>query len=232
MDGEPNPVTGSPVRPLVTLPAWLAGLVNAVPDWVIAGTFLVTWIRPSALGEGMVGRLLLVMMVEFIVVHSSAFMGSVAMSPSKRGQRLTGLLVLGAFYSLFTGAISLGFHASWPFWSFWALTANRMLGVLISPATDLREAGVVVAGWASAVGAYIAAVFVTIVLPMPRLGVSRDVVASLHLRGSGLWIDQPWRLLAAGTLYFLLVGISDLFLARKAAGRSPLQGAATPRTAT
>ena len=51
MGGEPNPETGSAVRPLFVVPAWLAGLINAVPDWVIAGTFLVTWIRPSALGE-------------------------------------------------------------------------------------------------------------------------------------------------------------------------------------
>src|ERR1041385_7381846 len=56
MDGEPNPVAEALVRPLFALPAWLAGLINAVPDWVIAGTFLVTWVRPSALGEDMVDR--------------------------------------------------------------------------------------------------------------------------------------------------------------------------------
>ena len=232
MDGEPNPVAEALVRPLFALPAWLAGLINAVPDWVIAGTFLVTWVRPSALGEDMVDRLELVMLMEFVVVHSTGFMGVVVLSRVDRRAKLIGLLALGGFYSIFTGGFSMGFHTIWPFLAFWALTANRMLGVLISPAADLREAKVLAAGWASAVLAYVSMAMVTMLLPMPRLGLTRKVVYSLHLTGSGLWVDQPWRVLAFGTLYFLITGIIDLFLARKAAERSPLQGAATPRTAT
>src|ERR1041384_5826572 len=150
MDGEPNPVAEALVRPLFALPAWLAGLINAVPDWVIAGTFLVTWVRPSALGEDMVDRLELVMLMEFVVVHSTGFMGAVALSRADRRAKLIGLLALGGFYSIFTGGFSMGFHTIWPFLAFWALTANRMLGVLISPAADLREAKVLAAGRAAA----------------------------------------------------------------------------------
>jgi hypothetical protein len=226
---EPNPVAEAVVRPLFALPAWLAGLINAVPDWVIAGTFLVTWIRPSVLGGEMVDRLELVMLLEFVVVHSTGFMGVVVLSRVDRRAKLIGLLALGGFYSIFTGGISMGFHTVWPFLWFWALTANRMLGVLISPAADLREAKVLAAGWASAVVAYVSLALVTMTLPIPRLGLTKDVVYSLDLTGSGLWVDQPWRVLAFGTLYFLITGITDLVLARKAAARSPVQGFATPR---
>jgi hypothetical protein len=36
MDGEPNPVAEATVRPLFALPAWPAGLINAVPSAVLA----------------------------------------------------------------------------------------------------------------------------------------------------------------------------------------------------
>src|ERR1051325_8170825 len=141
MDGEPNPVAEALVRPLFALPAWLAGLINAVPDWVIAGTFLVTWVRPSALGEDMVDRLELVMLMEFVVVHSTGFMGAVALSRADRRAKLIGLLALGGFYSIFTGGFSMGFHTILPFLAFWALTANRKLGGLGVGGARLRLHG-------------------------------------------------------------------------------------------
>ena len=93
---------------------------------------------------------------------------------------VAGLLAFAGFYSLFAGAIALGFHAAWAFWSFLTLTANRMLGVVFSPVPDLQQARVVTAGWAA----------------------------------------------AFGTLYLRTVGISDRFLARRAAESVPVQASA------
>ena len=51
----------------------------------------------------------------------------------------------------------------------------------------------------------------TTVSPIPRLGVSAGAITAMHLTGRGLWIDQPWRVLAAGTLYYLATAVSELF---------------------
>ena len=37
-----------------------------------------------------------------------------------------------------------------------------------------------------------------------------EVVAAQRLTGEGLWIDQPWRVVAFGFFYFLAVSLSEL----------------------
>ena len=51
----------------------------------------------------------------------------------------------------------------------------------------------------------------TAFLPLPRLGLTLEVVAGQALPGEGLWIDQPHRLVAAGFLYFAIQGAWNLF---------------------
>lgn len=69
----------------------LADVLSALPDFCIAATFLITWVRPLAFGGRMVAYLMLVMLLEFIVVHSAGFMGSAAMGSALN--RLTPLLL-------------------------------------------------------------------------------------------------------------------------------------------
>lgn len=53
--------------------------------------------------------------------------------------------------------------------------------------------------------------FFTTLVPMPALGITPEVVAGQHLPGSGLWVDQPQRVIAFGFLYFAAVGVSELY---------------------
>lgn len=64
---------------------------------------------------------------------------------------------------------------------------------------------------------YLAFVFVTTLLPMPKLGITPAVVDAQDLPGSGLWIDEPHRVIAFGFLYFSTWGISELYAHRWAA---------------
>ena len=50
-----------------------------------------------------------------------------------------------------------------------------------------------------------------ILLPLPRLGLTPEVVARLALPGSGQWVEQPHRVLAFGFLYFAATAISEAF---------------------
>jgi uncharacterized protein (DUF3820 family) len=48
-----------------------ADLGAALPDLALAGVFLVTWVTPATFPHGTIGYLMLLMLLEFIIVHSS-----------------------------------------------------------------------------------------------------------------------------------------------------------------
>ncbi len=200
------------MKPLFTVPAWLAGLLQAGPDLALSIIFLITWLRPDTFGPEFVKHLVLVMLLEFIVIHSAGFMGAATIQAGSPIKRLGVILGFGVFYSLFTGAFSLAFHTIWPFVSFWILVANRMMGVVVSPVTDLQDANVVMGSWALTVVAYLGCCFLTVLAPMPRFGITPEVVQRQAFSGGGLWIDQPHTAIAFGFLYFLLVGLGELVL--------------------
>jgi hypothetical protein len=185
-------------------------LAAALPDFVLAAVFLGTWIWPARAGYSRVGHLTLVILLEFIIVHSAAFMGNVLISPLSREKKVMSTLGLGLFYSLFVGAFSLAFHSAWPLLSFWGLMANRMMSVIVGQAPEGEEREFVQASWAVGAMAYLAFTFLTMILPIPRLGLTPEVMPRLHLEGSGLWVSQPWRVMAFGMLYFGGVGWSEL----------------------
>ena len=53
----------------------MPAVINAAPDFGLSGAYLITWFYPTAFGEHFVVHIMLVMLLEFIIVHSSGFMG-------------------------------------------------------------------------------------------------------------------------------------------------------------
>ena len=201
-----------------------AGLGVAVPDLALSFVFLAIWISPESLPEKTISRFMLIMLLEFIIVHSSAFMGVLAVSDQDRAKKVTGLFGLGLFYTLFVGGFALTFHSWWPLGSFWMLMLNRMLGVLFGQAPVGRAKEYVMASWAASAAFYLGFVFLTTLAPLPSFGITPAVVSAEHLPGSGLWISQPHRVIAFGFLYFLAQGIWELaadWRLRKAMGVRP-----------
>jgi hypothetical protein len=78
--------------------------------------------------------------------------------------------------------------------------------VLFRQAPSGDERAFLQAGWAASAISYLLGVAVTVVLPVPRLGLTPAIVHALALPGSGLWISQPWRVVAFGALYYAAVG--------------------------
>lgn len=167
-DGHPDLSMAMPGR--ITL----AATVAAAPDLLFAGVFLATWIVPTALGAQVVGYLMLTMLLEFVIMHSSGIMGTTAYGPLPGGRKTLAIVGLGPFYSL-------------------------------------EEKRFVQQGWAVSALAYLVLAFFTTLVPMPALGITPEVVAGQHLPGSGLWVDQPQRVIAFGFLYFAAVGVSELY---------------------
>ena len=182
----------------------------ALPDLCMGAVFLTAWLAPERLPAHAIAPLTLVMLLEFIVVHSGGFAGFVILGPLAPDRKLLALIGLGCFYTLFVGSFALGFHTWWPLASFWALMLNRMLSVLLGQAQSGDERAMLQRGWAAGVIFYLAFTFVTIILPLPRLGLTPEVVSAQRLPGSGIWIGQPWRVMAFGFLYFTATGFSEL----------------------
>jgi hypothetical protein len=182
----------------------------AIPDLALGVTFLLVWIAPVPLAPSVIPHLMLVMVLEFIIIHSSFFTGAVLLKPGPKRGRALALLGLGVFYTIFVGAFSLAFRTGWPLITFWALMLNRMAGVLLgnSPAGD--ERATLQRSWVASLIFYMGGGFLTMLLPVPRLALAPAVLSQQHLVGSGVWVDEPHRMVAFGFLYFTAVGFSEL----------------------
>ena len=178
----------------------------AAPDAITALCYAATWLAPLAWGPGAVKTLMLVMLIEFLVVHSGGFLGATVFAEGvSKARKSLALLGFGSFYLLFAGAFSLAFHAWWPLLTFaWLLGSRRGL-VWLAPVPREEEARRQVKMWGLSVGAYLFAVFMGVLLPLPRLGVSEAILPQLGLAGGGLWVEKPHTVLFSGLLYFGLM---------------------------
>jgi hypothetical protein len=189
----------------------IAHLLSGVPSFVISGIFLITWIAPTALGEKMISYLMLVMLLEFINVHAAGFMGNAIISETARGTKAMMITGLGLFYTIFVGGFAFAFDQWWPVWAFWGLVLNRLLGVLLGKAMTGQEKEMIQTSWAIGVFCYVMLVFATILLPVPSFGVTPDAIARQGFTMGGLWVDEPYRLMAFGFLYFAVIGMTEVF---------------------
>lgn len=188
----------------------MSAVLSAIPDFSLALLALITWIEPQRIGERYVGWFLTLMLLEFIVVHSAAFLGSVAFSDAPKATRLSGTLGLAAFYTLFAGGFALAAKSWWPLLSFWGLIINRLLGILLGAAPSGAEKLYASRGWAAGAICYLGGVFATLFLPLPTLGVSSGMLGPIGENSSGVWVDEPQRVLAFAVLYFTAIGVSTM----------------------
>jgi hypothetical protein len=186
--------------------------VSALPDLVMALMFLATWIEPTALGRNMIQYLVLVMLMEFIIIHSSAFFGAALLSTLPKLKKTLAVLGLGAFYTLFVAGFSLAEGEWWPIVAFWGLVFNRLMSVLLGRSIEGKEKVSMMAMWVIGTVCYLGGVFLTILLPVPELGITPEFAAALPMHGGGLWFDEPHRLVAFGFIYFTAIGLIEIKL--------------------
>jgi hypothetical protein len=152
------------------------------------------------------------MLLEFLLVHSGAFMAAaIAISaPAKRALALAGLL---AFYGLMISAFAFSLKSPELVWIFLCIVVGRCA---LAFTRDPRGMKMLIAR--SGIGAffYLICVFGSVLLPIPEWGVTHSVIAQVYPdHGSGVWEQEPYRAIAAGAVYFLIMGVVECFLARK-----------------
>lgn len=193
----------------------------ALPDTVTASVFLTLWIRPLAFGVHGVRNGMLVMIVEFVLIHATIFLPialAVLVSGFKsRARGVAAVAVLVAIYLFFIVALSAAFQSWWPFIAFtWLLLGKA--GLPIVEATGADDGGHEVAVWLVSVLTYIIGGLLITVLPLPQFGFA-DIehgVLGLPSGASGIWIDEPYRVMAFGALYFYLLAWTKWSLAAPA----------------
>lgn len=187
--------------------AALGKIISAIFDLALAAVFFISWIDPASSLARPVGWLVLLMLIEFITVHSSAMLGSTWAGEEARDVRLRTVGLMTALYALMVGAFSAGFGTWAPFIGFWVLSANRLLSMILDGRPGPEAKRDAERSWARSVALFVAGAFATTFLPIPRLGLTPEVMTGVDVAGSGLWVDEPWRVLAFGGAYFAVGGL-------------------------
>lgn len=184
-------------------------LASAIPYFILVVVLTRAWIDPMSVDEGTWVPLAVgLMALEFILLHSGVFMGTVA-SKAKSAARRVGLFaLLSGFYAIFAVAFSL-VTGSWEMLKiFGFLMAGRVVTVIIASGEGSQQ---LIARSAAGIAIYIPVVFLTVFVPFPELGVNAEVLREVYPnRGGGIWEQHPERAMAGAILYFGLMGLFEL----------------------
>lgn len=176
----------------------------------MAALFYLAWWRPYELEDGRWVKLGVgVMVLEFILVHSGGVLHHFMEAKPERG-RIKTVLSLTVLYTLFGIGIALGFKSWWLFGSYALVMSGRLWALFADHWTEMDQA-ISQRRMISSVLLYLGLMFATLILPVPRGGLTPALINSVRSGGQGgEWVDHPEKALAMGTAYFLLLGLIEI----------------------
>ena len=188
----------------------------ALPDAGAAGLYLWCWIAPRAWQPKLVALLVLALLIEFVVIQAGPFIGTIVYGDKMgldRHRRLKSAAILGAVYLLFAGLAAVSFDAWFPFLIFVWLLGVKVFAALLGrdPAATGREREMTL--WILSVSYYFVAMFATMFLPVPALGITEHGEA-YGLRGQYEWANFPNKAIATGFVYFCALALTRMFARR------------------
>lgn len=190
---KPKPVTRAELGVRV--------LTGSVPDLVLAGGFLITWYLPYTFGEMAVKHFTLLMLMEFLVVHATGFMGALTSRDTPFGMRLLMYSVLVTLYALMAFGLSVGLGNFWPALAFTLMLVGKLPNIFRPQHDDDAMMGLM-ANWAGMVCLYLFGAFFTLTYEIPMHGITPEVIASQHFDVGGEWPERPYTVMAFGAIYF------------------------------
>lgn len=197
----------SPADRIEREPLSLAAIARALPDVVLAGTFLITWIAPTILGEDTFLYLFTVIALELLAINTGAFFLYFYLTFSRIGV-IIGLVMFGGLFFVAGQAVESMTGSTWAYFALGGLTLNRMKFVFFHPVsrTTRRE---VFFQWIIPFVLLIGAFIVAFILPLPDLGLDNPAIY-FSPDGEELVFEDGNILMAAGLLYFAAQAWLDL----------------------
>lgn len=203
----------------------LGCLASAIPYFILAVVLTRAWIDPMSVDEGAWVPLAVgLMALEFILLHSGVFMGTVAFQARSAARRYGTFALLAGFYGIFAVAFSLGTGGWEIFEIFGFLMAGRLVTLVVAAGEGKKQ---LISRSAAGIVIYLPVVFLTVFVPFPELGVTAEVLREVYPgRGGGIWEQHPERAMAGAILYFGLMGFFELWqLARPGEGKAAASSA-------
>ena len=177
-------------------------IIAAGPDIVTTAAFLTVWLSPLSLGSHAADDAMLIMIVEFILLHASAMLGALNLSNLSRSIRVAMSSCLAGIYFVMIGGYAWTFQEWWPLLAFSWLLLGKLSLIFNHTGQKSEKSYALAAGWIILSMFYLSGVTITALAPVPELGITQASRPSLELTGSGLWVDEPQRVVAFGVLYF------------------------------
>lgn len=189
---------------------WFGVLSSAIPYFALGWVLLDVWRHPLDWDSGRwipfaVGLLVL----EFILIHSGVFMTMLA-ARQNTAKRAMLFIALTGFYSLFVIGVSASIGSTELIWIFVSVLLGRAVGLFTqldeNPQRILKRSGI-------SMFLYIIAAFASVLLPIPELGVTQDILNQVYAsRGGGVWEREPQRAIAMASAYFFAMGGVEVFV--------------------
>ncbi|MEZ5462942.1 hypothetical protein [Dokdonella sp.] len=186
----------------------LSGLPSALADLTTAGTCIAAWWAPELLPDNLLRATAVIMIIEFLSIHGMIMVPVLTVLIGERWPRVALGLVLLLYFGSAAG-VSLAVDTWWPTLFFgWLLLSRYVLPQWNLGGNDEHlDIGKL---WIVSTLLWLGLVFVTVLLPVPSFGWDAATIGRLGLPGSGIWVEQPQRLLAFASSYFLLLAVFKL----------------------
>ncbi len=179
-------------------------IIRATLHLITSIIFFKAWRVPDLYGSDTLENLMFVMLIEFLTVHAVAGLIITSLQGNNSYSILFVLLYIG-IAALFSGSL----NKWWPLISFtWFLFA-KLYGLSQSEKGEKPHADEF-KKWRNSTTAFIGiSVFFT-ALPVPQWGITAAIKKAQGLTESGLWYDHPERVMAMGTIYFIVLCLMEL----------------------
>lgn len=188
----------------------LLALTGGLPLLAVSAILLKIWIDPLSVAGGdwvMLGAMII--MVEFLLLHSGAFMAVGPVVCRKTVHQVAWFFGFGALYAGFFIGVAVWVGKAYVVWLLAGVMLSRLLTLLI-----LRDKrGTLLMLQRSAFGIMILLLSMFVVfIPFPELGISESIRQQIFGRPSDMLSEHPERFLAWGVTYFTLTGMIETWV--------------------
>ena len=184
--------------------------LGGLPLLLLALLMLRVWMDPMSVDDGGWVRLAATMvLVEFLLLHSGAFMAAGPVVCERRWLRLAWFLGFGLVYFAGLFAFARWTGGQFVIWLLFGVLVSRLFSLVV---LDDKKATIMMLQ-RSAMGIMILVLTALIIfLPLPKLGITEEVRYAAFGKIDDLLSEYPERTMAWGVLYYLIMGCVEVYV--------------------